>query len=84
MASIGDVLNHKHGKPPERRKWIGSHPTCDICGVDCDGKEFVDGKTQLGPWGLMCRSCHRQHGVGLGFGRGQLYDKDRYLIEGGR
>lgn len=58
----------------KERKWTGSEPTrCDICGLDFIGT-FIDGKTLQGPWGLLCTNCHRQHGVGLGVGRGQEYD----------
>lgn len=56
------------------KKWLSPIPgKCDLCSkplVDT----FVDGKTSFGPWGIMCRPCHRKHGIGLGLGRGQLYD----------
>ena len=55
---------------------------CDICRESLEGKEFVDGKTRMGPWGVMCRDCHKEHGWGLGLGRGQLYDKDGVKIGG--
>lgn len=45
---------------------------CDICGTV--PQKIVDGKTRQGPWGMMCRPCHKIYGVGLGTGRGQLYD----------
>lgn len=52
-------------------KWLGGH-TCDICGDDC-GEYLVDGRTLFGPWAVMCESCAAEHGVGLGLGKGQLY-----------
>jgi hypothetical protein len=42
--------------------------------------EFVDGATIHGPWGCMCLSCFRKYGIGIGPGRGQLYQ----LQPGGR
>lgn len=66
-----------------KKIWYGSPPQCDIAvhGVipgmpstshDLDG-QFVDGKTKMGPWAMMCLPCHRRYGVGLGTGRGQRY-----------
>lgn len=55
--------------------WQGSVPTkCDINGEPFL-KEFVDGKTTMGPWANMCPQCFRDYGVGLGTGRGQKYEK---------
>ena len=49
-------------------------PECDICKYD-HGKSGVpasyDGKTKMGPWANMCEQHFRQHGVGLGTGKGQ-------------
>jgi hypothetical protein len=30
-----------------------------------------DACTVKGPWKMMCRSCFKQHGIGVGFNRGQ-------------
>lgn len=67
--------------------------TCDLLGTipglhDDIGKhgEFVDGRTQMGPWANMCMTCHRRHGVGLGTGKGQRYTRQadgRWLKTGG-
>lgn len=56
-------------------KW-SSDTTCDFCKKDATqvGDIFYDGKTILGPWALMCKNCFRKYGVGLGLGRGQMYD----------
>ena len=57
--------------------WQEPIPTeCEICHAELgEGKigVFVDGKTKLGPWGIMCPRCHAIHGVGLGTGKGQRY-----------
>ena len=57
------------------RAWVGDAPTsCDACGgpiID----EFVDGKTRLGPWAIMCPDCTGPHGVGLGLGQGRCYQR---------
>ncbi len=55
--------------------WIGEVPPEDDFGhpiTDC----FVDGKTNKGPWALMAYPhTHSALGIGLGTGRGQLYEK---------
>ncbi len=65
--------------------WVGSEPVCDFCGTP-PTQFFVDGKTTLGPWAIMCLGHHRQNGVGLGTGRGQKYehrpDKAWHKVEG--
>lgn len=56
------------------KKWLSDAPThCDLCGRGIT-EHFVDGKTVLGPWGIMCMTCHASVGCGLGVGRGQEYD----------
>ena len=56
-------------------KWLSKPPTkCDICNDDFEDGFFIDGKTQQGPWGLLCIGCHERHGRGLGTGRGQMYN----------
>ena len=46
---------------------------CNICDRPV-GVRFVDGRTRMGPWADMCPTCHARYGVGLGTGRGQLYE----------
>ena len=54
-------------------KWSSTLPTtCDLCKGKLK-KEFVDGRTKLGPWGIMCNGCFKIYGVGLGVGKGQRY-----------
>lgn len=69
------------------RYWIGPAPTkCDIHHEALTDK-FIDGKTQMGPWGNMCPACWAHYGVGrLGTGYGQEYTKQedgRWLKTGG-
>lgn len=55
------------------RTWMGSKPvSCDLCKQPLTNT-FVDGRTKLGPWGMLCKPCHNTHGVGLGTGKGQAY-----------
>jgi len=57
-----------------KKEWISPAPKeCDLCHQKLTNS-FVDGKTDLGPWGIMCCQCHAIHGSGLGIGRGQQYD----------
>lgn len=52
-----------------KKMWHGSE-NCDFCQKDVHKVAwFVDGKTVMGPWGLMCKNCYPQYGVG-GFGQG--------------
>jgi hypothetical protein len=62
-----------------KRYWMGSGPAkCDLSDI-APGKhdintKFVDGKTKMGPWAIMCLRCARERGVGIGQGKGQLYE----------
>lgn len=53
--------------------WGGPKPVeCNIC-KDKIIDRFVDGRTTVGVWAIMCSACHTFIGVGLGPGLGQLY-----------
>lgn len=68
------------------KKWLSAYDECDICHAPIKGKVkwFVDGKTKMGPWGLMDPTCFKKFGVGLGCGMGQKYDgTSAELLEGG-
>lgn len=55
--------------------WIGDKPEkCDICSQPI-GNAFVDGKVINSGWAIMCEQCFLTHGIGLGTGVGQLYEK---------
>ncbi len=54
--------------------WMGTRPSsCDICSGSIT-KVFIDGRTKMGPWGILCPRCHKSHGCGLGTGKGQKYE----------
>lgn len=55
-------------------RWSGPITNCDICKTPI-GFTFVDGKTHMGPWAIMCPKCFKICGVGLGLGRGQHYSR---------
>ena len=58
------------------KEWLGPVPThCDVCGTQINDV-FIDGCTVFGPWANMCCECHSQIGVGLGTGKGQMYERD--------
>ena len=59
-----------------KKFWGGSEPKCDFCGRTTM-KKFIDGATIAGPWAMMCIPCHRTLGMGLGLGKGQLYQKQK-------
>jgi predicted RNA-binding Zn-ribbon protein involved in translation (DUF1610 family) len=55
--------------------WMGPKPVeCDFCNKKIESGYFVDGATDMGPWGIMCSHCFPLHGMGIGQGRGQKYD----------
>ena len=64
------------------KKWSGTLPrACSICGGTF-GKVFYDAATRMG-WGIVCHSCFKSHGHGLGVGRGQKYStKTLEFIDG--
>ena len=59
--------------------WVGEVGNCDFCEEPIEAF-FVDGRTKQGPWANMCLRCHTQNGIGLGLGKGQLFEK----VEGNR
>ena len=60
-----------------RNKWRVITPRkCEICEGNLKGA-FVDGKTKVGFWAIMCLACHKEFGVGLGIGKGQKYELKR-------
>jgi len=60
----------------EIKKWKGSAPICDFCGEWTAGTTFVDGKTRMGPWALMCERCFSIFGIKVAQGFGQRYSAD--------
>ena len=58
-----------HLNPPEG---------CDLCGDTLEAQRFlIDGTLRDDPlmWGYMCPDCFEEHGSGIGWGRGQLYER---------
>lgn len=52
--------------------WSGNPGDCDFCQVTLT-TEFIDGKTICGSWAKMCPVCAVDFGVGIGEGKGQVY-----------
>lgn len=48
---------------------------CDICETTIKDGICIDGRTKMGPWADMCQGCHKTHGIGLGLGKGQKYQR---------
>ena len=59
-APLAKAKNHTEAE-------VYNKPNCDFCGKPAE----YDGKTTDGPWGYMCDSCFKEHGSGLGLGKGQ-------------
>jgi hypothetical protein len=82
--TVGDVLRHKEGQVTEKKVWAGDPGKCNFCDDPLKGQPFVDGKTRMsGSWGMMCMTCFEEYGVGLGPGKGQMYDKNGVQVAGG-
>ncbi len=55
--------------------WHGTTPAqCDLCECQLESAPFVDGATRHGPFAIMCLTCHKTEGTGLGKGKGQRYE----------
>lgn len=75
-----DIVTKPPGDPVY---WIGVVPAkCDLCGKPIRST-FVDGRLRdRSTWGNLDLGCHRTHGVGVGKGMGQVYqrqDNGRWL-----
>lgn len=67
----------------ERKRWMSKIPeNCDLCKASLkDG--FVDGRIEgRSSWAIMCLSCLKAFGAGLGTGFGQQYDKEGFKVAG--
>lgn len=65
--------------------WLSRVPLLDDFGAII-GSNFVDGKTNNGKWAIMSERSFTKFGIGLGTGKGQLYEKQvdgRWLKTGG-
>lgn len=57
-----------HSNPGGTEVYVEKLPMCDF---SCGRQALYDGRTKQGPWAYMCEEHFKQHGVGLGTGRGQ-------------
>ena len=66
-----------------QKYWVSPVPThCQVCGMILEN-HFIDGRTFVGYWTIMCLECHSKDGVGLGLGKGQKYEiKTLKRVEG--
>ena len=58
---------------------VDKYPKCDFCPMEQTSDAWYDGKTQMGPWGNMCKPHFHEYGTGLGTGRGQRYLLRSYM-----
>lgn len=73
FGTLQDLIRGLHARPPAI--WQGQRITdCQLCNGQITSV-FYDGKTCHGPWAIMCPKCHETHGVGIGLGKGQRYEK---------
>jgi hypothetical protein len=66
------------------KRWTSAREKCDICEASIADTEFVDAKTRMGPWALMCMDCWVEVGAyrTFGLGKGQHYDRHAVKIDG--
>lgn len=71
----------------EKEYFIGAPKICDICKISFKNQKYmIDGAVKpSGAGACMCPKCYRIHGVGLGWGVGQLYlrENNRWLLVAG-
>lgn len=80
------ILQRKMLISPKRARWYGDVPaTCQVTGRPITNA-FVDGQLKgNGAWCMMHPDAHKDHGTGLGTGRGQRFEKHDgawYKMEG--
>lgn len=69
-------------KEEKKKYWLGEVEGCDLCGrkfglANLGGIVFIDGRMKSGSWAIMCLECYKENGVGVGVGRGQVYELQR-------
>ena len=67
------------------KEWASEVPEkCQFCNQPLKNV-FYDMNYKFMGWGIGCEDCHKEHGVGLGIGRGQMFDlKTRKMLAGGK
>lgn len=72
-----------------REVYYHSPPTdCDVCTIPLGGERYISDANLRGDggWATMCADCTVHHGVGIGWGSGQLYRREsdgRWLMVSG-
>jgi hypothetical protein len=58
-------------------RWLGDADKCDICGRPFAQARFlVDAHMKSGGGATICALCFEAHGTGIGWGKGQLYQRE--------
>ena len=55
--------------------WVGEVTHCQLCEQPL-GMSMVDGVVRGHGWANLCKECHDKFGIGLGPGKGQMYQWD--------
>lgn len=72
-------------------QWHGDIDNCDVCSRPMHSEQFmIDGPAESGSsprWGNICVVCAHKYSPAIGWGKAQLYERDRgdvwRLISGG-
>ena len=74
-----ELEQHKDAQALKKKHEIHCSPPalCDLCRQDLKAKQyFVDGALKgSSAWANMCARCFHSRGVEIGWGQGQLYQK---------
>lgn len=73
------------------QQWHGPIDNCDVCSRPMGDEQFmIDGPAEAAPdpmWGNICVICAYKYSPTIGWGKAQLYEKDRdgiwRLVAGG-
>ena len=84
-AELEKLIEPNASKNPSY--WLSALTNCDVCERPFETARFmVDGTLKQGPAACLCAVCFHHHGVGIGWGTGQLYEnteKGWLLVAGG-
>ncbi len=94
MAAF-DALIDRVRAEAEQLECEDAPETCDACDGSLEQEQYlIDGETRspgiptsdaIGAWAYMCARCFAVKGAGIGWGRGQLYERiaGRWLMVAG-
>jgi hypothetical protein len=77
---IAEAALEKNSKHPTANPiyWAGRLERCDLCEQPfADARFMIDAHLKEDIGACVCAVCFAAHGIGLGLGKGQLYERTR-------